>query len=92
MKDTTDPPTNKRPSIRLNLDDWLPYLEDSDATEAEKIELIETLWNIAMAFVDLGWDLDSGEETSGQSLDLTAVLRAAVLNSKDVPSAETDET
>ncbi len=83
MKDTTDPPTPKRPSIRLNLDDWLPYLEDSDATEAEKIELIETLWNIAMAFVDLGWDLDSGEETSGQSLDLTAVLRAAVLNSKD---------
>ncbi|EEE36975.1 hypothetical protein RKLH11_810 [Rhodobacteraceae bacterium KLH11] len=83
MKDTTDPPATKRPSIRLNLDDWLPYLEDSDASEAEKIELIETLWNIAMAFVDLGWDLDSGEETSGQSLDLTAVLRAAVLNSKD---------
>ena len=81
MKDTTDPPTQNRPSIRLNLDDWLPYLEDSDATEAEKIELIETLWNIAMAFVDLGWDLDSGEETRGQSLDLTAVLRAAVLNS-----------
>lgn len=83
MKDTTDPPTRKRPSIRLNLDDWLPYLEDSEATEAEKVELIETLWNIAMAFVDLGWDLDSGEETSGQSLDLTAVLRAAVLNSED---------
>lgn len=45
--------------------------------------MIETVWSIAMAFVDLGWDVDTSENTSGQSFDLTAALRAAVLNSEE---------
>lgn len=83
MKDTTDTPKSDRPSIRLDIKDWMPYLEDKDVPEADKIELIETIWNIAKAFVDLGWDLDTAEENSGQSFDLTAALRAAVLHSND---------
>ncbi|OIQ26166.1 MAG: hypothetical protein BM562_16630 [Alphaproteobacteria bacterium MedPE-SWcel] len=82
MKDTPATPPPK-PSVHLDFEDWLPYLEHEDATEAEKIEFVETLWNIAVAFVDLGWDLNSNRETGGQSLDLTAVLRAAVVNSND---------
>lgn len=90
------PPSSERivrPSVHLNWQDWLPYLEESDATEAEKRQLIETLWSIMIAFVDLGWDLGSpanpnGKETSGQTLDLTAVLRAAVLNSEDAEKEE----
>lgn len=87
MKDTppTPPP---RPSLHLNLEDWLPDLENEDAPEAEKIAFIETLWSIAMAFVDLGWDLSTHQETSGQSFDLSAVLRAAVLNSEDSTESE----
>lgn len=83
MKNTPDTPPPKRPSLHLNFEDWLPYLEHSSASEAEKIRLIEMLWSIAMGFVDLGWDIDSSPETSGQSFDLTAALRAAVLNSEE---------
>lgn len=83
MKDTTDPPTTNRPSIRLNIEDWLPYLEDRDISEVEKIELIETLWAVALAFVDLGWELEADTESCGQSYDLTAALRAAVLHSNE---------
>ncbi|MDA5556060.1 hypothetical protein [Shimia sp. MMG029] len=75
------PPPQQR-SIHVNWQDWLPYLEDSTASEAEKQQVIETIWSIAMAFVDLGWDIDTSENTSGQSFDLTAALRAAVLNSE----------
>ncbi|GFE50532.1 hypothetical protein So717_22850 [Roseobacter cerasinus] len=82
MKHNTDPPPNARPAIRLNIEDWLPYLAEPDMPETEKIALIETLWSIVLAFVDLGWDYDAGEKTSGQSVDLTAVLRQAVLNSE----------
>ena len=85
MKDTADPPQTKRPSIRLDWRDWLPYLEDSEASEAEKRLIIETVWDIAMGFVDLGFDLDVAEESSGQSFDLTAALHAAVLYSETIP-------
>lgn len=85
-----------RPAVHLNWEDWLPYLEENDATEVEKRQLIETLWSIMIAFVDLGCDLGSspnpnGKETSGQTLDLTAVLRAAVLSSKDVQHHKKEE-
>ena len=83
MKDTPPTPPPIRHSIHLNWQDWLPYLEDSTATEAEKRQVIETVWYIALGFVDLGWDIDTSEESSGKSLDLTAVLHAAVLNSDD---------
>ncbi|WP_299867712.1 hypothetical protein [uncultured Roseobacter sp.] len=82
MSTTPPTPPPQRPSIHLNWQDWLPYLEDSTATEAEKQQVIETVWSIAMAFVDLGWDIDTGENTSGQSFDLTAALRAAVVHSE----------
>lgn len=91
MKDTADPPPTDYPSIRLNIEDWMPLFEDKDIPEADKIELIETLWAIAMAFVDLGWELDMAEESSGQSFDLTAALRAAVLYSEDNKNPDTED-
>lgn len=82
MKDIPPTPPPK-PSIHLNIEDWMPYLTDSEASEAEKVALIETLWAIMLGFVDHGWDIAIGEENSGQSLDLTALLHVAVLYSED---------
>lgn len=84
MSPPNTPPTKPTPpSLKLDWEDWLPYLDDSDATDAEKRALIETLWSIVLGFVDLGWDVGPPQETSGQTLDLTAALRAAVLYSKE---------
>lgn len=80
MNDTPPKPPPK-PSLHLNWEEWLPYLDDTEASDADKRQLIETLWAIVMAFVDLGWDLNAAPETCGQDLDLTAALRRAVLNS-----------
>lgn len=80
MKNKPPTPSPAQRSIHLNWKDWLPYLEDSNATEADKKKVIETVWSIAMAFVDLGWDINASEESSGQSFDLTVSLQAAVLN------------
>ncbi len=85
------PPASPRPSLVLNWEDWLPYLEDEDASEAEKRQLIETLWSIVVSFVDLGWHIvpePPAEETCGQVLDLTAALNAAVVNYVHTPSAD----
>ncbi|WP_282078091.1 hypothetical protein [Epibacterium ulvae] len=43
MKDIAQAPPNTRPSIHLNWQDWLPYVEDSTATETEKQQVIEPL-------------------------------------------------
>ena len=89
----TPPTPPPKPSLHLNWQDWLPYLEGSDATDAEKRQLIETLWSIMMAFADHGWDLDSSEcspESSGQVTDLSDVLHHAVLNSQKAQQPESE--
>jgi len=86
---TTQPP--ERTSVHLTWQDWLPYLEDSDASDEDKRQLIETLWSIMLAFVDLGWDIAPTENPCGQSSDLTAVLRAAVLYSEGPQKPEKEE-
>lgn len=84
------PAVAERPAPKVHFDwqDWLPYVAHADSSEAEKRELIETLWTIVISFVDLGWEVseDSAiggdKESCGQNIDLTAALRAAVLNSQ----------
>lgn len=68
------------PPISLTAQDWLKYFEAVDANEAEKIEMIQTLWSMMLTFVDLAWACRSAPETSGQVPDLSNDLRCAVLN------------
>ena len=91
MSQTPPTPPPKRPSIHLDFEDWLPYLAEENVPEAEKIALIETLWGIVLCFHDLQRNLGTPENTSGQSLDLTAALQAAVLNSQKTSKKESEE-
>ncbi|MEM6758180.1 MAG: hypothetical protein AAF601_01740 [Pseudomonadota bacterium] len=88
---TQTPPTPPpKPSLHLNWTEWLSDLENVDASLEDKRHLIETLWAIMTAFVELGWDVSASNapETCGQALDLKAVLTAAVLNSKEQQKEE----
>lgn len=81
--------TSKRTSVHLDVEEWLPYLEDPDATDDEKRALIETLWGIVLSFVDLGWDITTETGASSKlppdktapSIDLTQALHDAVVRS-----------
>lgn len=85
---TTTGASPEKPGLYLNWEDWLPFFEDWDISLADKKRHIEALWFILECFADANYnllgpdDLD-GQENSGKVLDLTAALRAAVLNSKD---------
>lgn len=46
-------------ALALDVETYLPCVEKFDITEAQKVELLQTLRNIMSAFVDLGWDVDS---------------------------------
>jgi hypothetical protein len=43
--------------FHLNMDKYAPYVADFDMTDDQKGELLETLWSIMRAFVDLGFDV-----------------------------------
>ncbi|KAA3516957.1 hypothetical protein GOZ96_12380 [Agrobacterium vitis] len=75
----TDTETHFKPSVpalRFDWTEWLPYLEDQDIPDDQKRVLIETLWSIIVAFVDLGWQINSSQEISGSGLDLKSILNA----------------
>ena len=102
------PPSNgvnpvEHKTLCFDWEDFLPYLAEIEGTEAQKRELVEKLWQIILAFVDMGWEVGSPQQTLGrvtkqvpgqtvrqagklaceQDIDLTAVLKAAVVQLED---------
>jgi len=71
----------RQPVIHFDLQDWLPFVADMKATDAEKREYIETLFTIVLGFVDLGFDITAQAETCGESFDLATALLADVVPS-----------
>ena len=72
------------------------HLKDWDATPEQKQEFIDTLWQIIVAFVDLGFGVHPAQqvlqETSGQNDETNSVLTsdlADVLQYVDCPKPET---
>jgi hypothetical protein len=41
------------------VDEYREYLDEFEITEDQKIELLQTLWWIAVTFADIGWGVDS---------------------------------
>lgn len=57
-----------------DLREYLAYLDGTNLTEAQKIELLQTLWSIMSAFVDLAFGTDPVRQalpsiTAGQHTD-----------------------
>lgn len=44
---------------KLDVEEYLHYVDDFDLTEERKVELLETLWSIMYAFVQMGHGVDS---------------------------------
>ncbi len=55
-------PTVPTPSLSIDWELYAQYLEESDLTDDQKRELIETLWGIVVSCVDLGFELRSGNQ------------------------------
>lgn len=56
---------NRLPALVIDWDLYGQYLEESDLSEADKRQLIETLWSIIVSFVDLGFRLSPVAESCG---------------------------
>ena len=69
LSDTT---SKALPTCTLDPEEYRDQLEDFDLSEDQEKELLQALWQIMSAFVDLGWGVDNLHyvlpETFGQSV------------------------
>lgn len=77
------------PTLGIDWEFYQEYLKTSDLSETDKRALIETLWLVVMAFVDLGFGTHPvqqvGSPDCGQKQDLAKFIaadRAKMLHSK----------
>lgn len=58
-----------RPTLSIDWEVYAAMLEESDMPLDQQKELIETLWSIAVMFVDLGFDLNPVSQICGEPDD-----------------------
>ena len=78
-----------RPTLSIDWDLYLEHLEESDLSDEQKREFIETLWSVVISFVDLGFGIHPLQQASSdecaQLPDLSEILASDlghVVNSK----------
>jgi len=62
-------PPIPRPSLSIDWELYASMLQESDMPLEQQRELIQTLWAIVVAFVDMGFDLDPVQQICGESDD-----------------------
>tara|TARA_R110002074_G_scaffold35231_6_gene96327 strand:- start:260 stop:601 length:342 start_codon:yes stop_codon:yes gene_type:complete len=72
----TRPPQQAKapPTLTIDWERYGRYLDDSDLTDAQKREFLQTLWDIVVSFVDLGFRLNPQTEVCGEIADLSEIL------------------
>jgi len=85
-----EPRLPARPTLTLDVALYQEYLDDAELSAEQKQEFIETLWNIIVAFVDLGFGIHpvqqvmSEKDTScGQTKDESAANLSDLVSSWD---------
>ena len=93
--DPTSPPEPAKEKLAIQFDarEFAHFLADLDATEAQKLEYIETLWTIVLHFIDMGFGIHPlqmalGQQACGQFDDAAALCGNA--DSDMVESSHSD--
>lgn len=89
-----DPPESEPqlPALTIDFDLYESYLIESDLSDEEKIELMQTLWSIVMSFVDLGFGIHPMQQACEQGDENRIFLPHDMLSSltATTPAQTTD--
>lgn len=81
-----DEPKLDRPILHIDYALYDRHLKDSDLSEAEKQAFLESLWDIIVGFVDLGFGVHPLQQAAPdgceQDLDLSSLMATDVISSK----------
>jgi len=85
---------NTPPTLTIDLELYGKYLGESDLSDAEKREFLETLWAIVVSFVDLGFGVHPVQKVAGRICEKQDEIRKfiAAQSSSVVNSSEPSTT
>ena len=81
-------PTPQTLAIQFDARAFAHFLAESDLTEAQKLEYIQTIWTIALQFIDLGFGIHPIQQACGQFDDVAALGGEADSDVVDSPHSE----
>lgn len=64
-------------TIQFDAREFAHFLDDSDLTEEQKLEYIQTIWQIVLQFIDLGFGIHPVQQACGQFDEGTALCGGA---------------
>jgi hypothetical protein len=70
-----------RPTLTLDVEKYQHLLDAPDMSEDQKKELLEALWLFVVSFVDLGFDMQSAEDTCGKAQKSATLTRISLFPS-----------
>lgn len=77
-----------KPTMRVDVERYQKYLDDSDMSAAEKEEFLQTLWQIMMSFVELGYGVHPLQEVCGKD---AGTVSGRAKDAMDAVSSDKDE-
>ncbi|SNZ07422.1 hypothetical protein [Cohaesibacter gelatinilyticus] len=87
---TLDP--TKPPSLTIDWDTYGELLENSDLSDEQKHEFIQTLWSIVVSFVDLGFGTHPLQQLEGKEISFDALNPDDVISLSDsTPNLKTEQ-
>lgn len=86
-----DPPKTPAPTLSIDWELYGHHLDESDLTDAEKREFIETLWYLMVSFVDLGFEVSSPKSAERGKLTDSFNSGSDNQTKKDMPTPQKKE-
>jgi hypothetical protein len=81
-------PPQEKLAIQFDARAFAHFLDESDLTEAQKLEYIETIWTIVLQFIDMGFGIHPLQQACGQFSESPALCGDA--DSDMVESSHSD--
>ncbi|MFA3920698.1 hypothetical protein [Ruegeria hyattellae] len=78
--------TSANPILSVDVERYQQYLDDTDLSEAEKAEFLQSLWQVIISFVELGFGVHPLQEVCGKN---TGTCSLSTDDDSDAVSLET---
>lgn len=75
-------------ALTLDVDYYQSFLDDTNISEDKKRELIQTLWDIMSAFVDLGFGIHPVQQAMGNDAPDVTKFMTATTEFKEHPTQD----
>ena len=90
----------EKPAVTIDWKLYAEHLEDSDLTDDQKCEFIETLWSIILGFIDLGFNIHplqqvdaqpANHDACDQNGEIRSLIASGMIDLKEFPKIEMPE-